>query len=148
MCICFWYIVILCISSESSWFNKLAFIFWRKHLKPGQAKPLRELLSFLQHVIEEECQAIYRSYQLDWIKPLWARVPYLAESLWQVLIEAVDTPFAEKISMNTAKGGRRSDCMWLSLPFQLVLLQFSLNHVLFFHAPCYFSFHCVVCCNL
>lgn len=99
--ICFWYIVICCISSENIWFNKLTFIFWRKRLiKPGKEKPLKDLLSFLQHVIERECQAICHCYQLNWIKPLWARIQYLAESLWQVLIGAINTPFAEKISMN------------------------------------------------
>lgn len=40
-------------------------LFSEENIKPGKAKPLKELLSFLQHVIEGKCQAIYQSYQLD-----------------------------------------------------------------------------------
>lgn len=95
-------IVIHCISTESHWFNKLLFIFWRKHLiKPEKAKPLKELFSFPQHAIEGKRPTIYNSYQLYCIKPLWASVQSLAESLWQILNGAGDTTFAGKFSLIT-----------------------------------------------
>lgn len=70
-------------------------------IKPEKAEPLKELLSFLQHVIEGKCQAIYHCYQLYWITPLWASIQSFAESLWQVVNGAVDTTFAGKFNLIT-----------------------------------------------
>lgn len=103
------YAVIYCIPSESSWINKVIFIFWRKHQTRG-TNPLKALLGFLQHVTEKKTNARPSSYQHYWIKPLWASIQSLEETIWQILIGAADILLGNSVwSHSTGRLNIRSD---------------------------------------